>query len=732
MSNKGPVIFNDPDKLADFVIEKAGKNLALGMQLGLGKPNNIANALYRKAKSDPSIKLKILTALSLEPPTWSSDLERRFMEPLVERIWGGYVELEYARDVRLKKLPPNVEVGEFFYKAGAFMNNDHMQQNYVSTNYTHAARDVMANGMNVAGALLASREIDGNLKYSVSCNGDTALDALVLMRQKAEKDPSYTPVAVGEINKNLPFMYGDSVADPSDFDAILEGPQSDFTLFGAPKESINATDYLIGINASTLIPDGGTLQIGIGSLGDAIAYGLITRHKENDKYKAFLEEAGIFEKYGELIDRVGGADSFDKGIYGSTEMMVDSFVDMYKNDVMRRRCYDDEYIQQLVNEEVFKNYKVSAEGLVRLVKDGAIPPKLNDAAVDYLKYFGIFKNEVVLEGDILKCEGKEFSSDLRDSENLKQVVENCLGSDLKNGYWIHAGFFLGPRALYKTLNDMSEEERKLINMTSVLNVNQLYANNQYSSEKLKVLQRQKGRFINAGLMVSLNGAIASDGLENGKVISGIGGQYNFVCLAHALSDARGAIMIRSTRESGGQINSNVVYNYGHCSVPRHLRDIVVTEYGIADLRSKSDKDVVKEILNVTDSRFQNGLLEKAKQYGKIESDYKIPAQFTQNYAEKIEKLVDSHRSEGLFPLFPFGTDFTDEEVAIGKALKMFKAKADKSKMSIIPGILKAFTSGVPEAAKPYLERLALDNPGDFKEKLLQKIVISALKDSGAA
>ncbi|MDY0360518.1 MAG: acetyl-CoA hydrolase/transferase C-terminal domain-containing protein [Desulforegulaceae bacterium] len=731
MSNKGPVVFNDPDKLADFVIEKAGKNLVLGMQLGLGKPNNIANALYRKAKSDPSIKLKILTALSLETPTWSSDLERRFMEPLVERIWGGYVDLEYARDVRLKKLPPNVEVGEFFYKAGAFMNNNHMQQNYISTNYTHAARDVLANGMNVAGALLAAKEIDGNMKYSVSCNGDTALDALDLMREKEKKDPSYKAVAVGEINKNLPFMYGDAVADPSEFDAVLEGPQSDFTLFGAPKEAINATDYMIGIHASTLIPDGGTLQIGIGSLGDAIAYGLISRHKENSKYKAFLEEAGILERYSDLIERVGGYESFDKGIYGSTEMMVDSFVDMYKNDVMRRRCYDDEHIQQLVNEEVFKNYKVTPEGLVRLVKDGAVPPKLNDAAVNYLKYFGIFKDDVILEGDTLKCKGQAFSSDLRDSENLKAVVENCLGTDLKHGYWIHAGFFLGPRALYKTLYDMSDEERALINMTSVLNVNQLYANNNYSSEKLKVLQRQKGRFINAGLMVSLSGAIASDGLDNGKVISGIGGQYNFVSLAHALSDARGALMIRSTRESGGQINSNVVYNYAHCSVPRHLRDIVITEYGIADLRSRSDKDVIKELLNVCDSRFQNGLLEKAKQNGKIESDYTIPSQYTQNYPEKIEKLVESHRKEGLFPLFPFGTDFTDEEVAIGKALKMFKAKADKSKMSIIPGIFKAFTSSIPEGAKPYLERLALDKPSDFKEKLLQKIVISALKNSGA-
>lgn len=731
MSNNGPVIFNDPDKIADFIIEKAGKNLVMGMQLGLGKPNNIANALYRKAKSDPSIKLRIITALSLEPPTWGSDLERRFMEPLVERIWGGYVELEYARDVRLKKLPPNIEISEFFYKAGAFMNNPHMQQNYISTNYTHAARDVIANGMNVAGSLLASKELESGLKYSVSCNGDTALDAIDLMREKQEKDPTYKSVAVGEINNNLPFMYGDAIVEPSDFDAILECPESNYTLFGAPKEAVNTTDYMIGVHASSIIPDDGTLQIGIGSLGDAIAYGLKTRHLDNAKYKEFLEKSGIMDKYSGLIDQIGCIEKFDKGLYGSTEMMVDSFLELYKSGVMNRRCFDDEPIQKLVNDEVFKDYKVSPEAFVELVKEAGLPLKIGADELEYLKKFGVLKDSVALSGENLSCEGEEFSADLKDPANLRKIVDTCLGDTLKNGYWIHAGFFVGPRPFYKYLNDMSEEERALINMTSVLNVNQLYANNRYSSEELKILQRKNARFINAGLMVTLNGAIASDGLANGKVVSGIGGQYNFVSLAHALKDARGAIMIRSTRSSGGEVSSNIVYSYGYCSVPRHLRDMIITEYGIADLRSKSDKDVMKELLNICDSRFQDGLLEEAKKNGKIEADYEIPEKFRNNYPEKLEELVAPFKVKGLFPMFPFGTDFTDDEVAIGKALKMFKAKADQGKMAILPGLLKAFFAPVPDAAKPYLKRLDLLDPPDFKVKMMQRIVISALTDSGA-
>ena len=50
-------------------------------------------------------------------------------------------------------------------------------------------------------------------------------------------------------------------------------------------------------------------------------------------------------------------------------------------------------------------------------------------------------------------------------------------------------------------------------------------------------------------------------------------------------------MMRSVRDKEGKTpepTSNVVSNYGHITIPRHLRDIVITEYGIAELRSKTD------------------------------------------------------------------------------------------------------------------------------------------------
>ncbi len=90
---------------------------------------------------------------------------------------------------------------------------------------------------------------------------------------------------------------------------------------------------------------------------------------------------------------------------------------------------------------------------------------------------------------------------------------------------------------------------------------------------------------------------------DGRVVSGVGGQYNFVAMAHALPEARSILCLRSTRTSDGVTSSNVIWSYGHCTVPRHLRDIVVTEYGIADLRGRTDREIVEALVGIMDARF---------------------------------------------------------------------------------------------------------------------------------
>ena len=71
----------------------------------------------------------------------------------------------------------------------------------------------------------------------------------------------------------------------------------------------------------------------------------------------------------------------------------------------------------------------------------------------------------------------------------------------------------------------------------------------------------------------------TDALEDGRVVSGVGGQYNFVEMAHALPDGHSVLQLRSTRKSKGKVRSNIVWKYGHVTIPRHLRDIVSVDAG---------------------------------------------------------------------------------------------------------------------------------------------------------
>jgi acyl-CoA hydrolase len=272
---------------------------------------------------------------------------------------------------------------------------------------------------------------------------------------------------------------------------------------------------------------------------------------------------------------------------------------------------------------------------------------------------------------------------------------------------------------------MPPEENQQICMTTVHRVNQLYGN-----EELAVLQRRDARFINTTIMVTLLGAAISDGLENGQVISGVGGQYNFVAMAHELPGARSILMLRSTRESGLTTSSNMVWNYGHVTIPRHLRDIVITEYGIADLRGRSDKEVVIALLNIADSRFQPELLERAKRAGKIPQDYQIPPYYLHNTPGRIQARLAKYRKMGLLPDFPLGTDFTEEEIVLGRVLKSLKLRM-WTRGDLMKTIVKAMTVGAaPEKARRYLARLQLDRPTGQKEKLIQKLIVSELVTGG--
>ena len=723
MQNNLPLQLASADECVDRIIEVVGNRIVLALPLGLGKPCQIANALYQRALLDPQLQLTILTALHIERPNPTSDLEKRFVEPILQRVFGDYPGFEYLSAVRSNSLPPNVEVAEFYLSPGKFLHNVVPQQNYISSNYTHVARDLAALGVNVVAQLVCEKELDGKSWYSLSCNPDLTLDLIELLKERAQQGHKW--ISVAQINKNLPFMYHDAVLDPSSFDIVVENPAYDFTLPAPPNPPVGAADHMIGLLASSLVKDGGTLQIGIGSLGDAIVNSILLRHRQNDVYRDMLSDFGIAANFADEIESMGGLETFDQGLYGASEMFISGFLELYKAGILKRRVYPDLKVQRLVNEGLLEA-ELSAKTLSALLQAGAINSLLSQENFNWLQQFGIFEDNLTYaNGEIGVSADIRIGVDLTDPDNFDLVVRHCLGSNLKGGIVMHGGFFLGPRDFYDSLNAMDEEERKSFCMTSVMFVNQLYG-----QHELATLQRTHARFINTTMMNTLTGAACSDGLEDGQMVSGVGGQYNFVAMAHELPGGRSILALRSTRSKNGKVTSNIVHNYGNLTIPRHLRDVVITEYGIADLRGKQDKAVIAALLNITDSRFQQELMGKMKTAGKLPQDHQIPQAFQNNYPERLTSLMGKYKETGYFQTFPFGVDMTDVELVLAKTLKTLKGRMS-GPTGVIGSITQAIaTHTIPEAATPYLERMQLLDPQTLPDKMLRKLIVGVLTSEG--
>jgi acyl-CoA hydrolase len=174
------------------------------------------------------------------------------------------------------------------------------------------------------------------------------------------------------------------------------------------------------------------------------------------------------------------------------------------------------------------------------------------------------------------------------------LKRRVIGPDGKSAL-LHAGFFIGNQAFYRQLRDMPADELAEICMTAISHTNTLRGD-----PARKRADRTHARFINTALTVTLLGAVSSDTLQDGRVISGVGGQHDLVAMAHELTDARAIVAVRSTRHHGRQISSNIAWTYANATVPRSLRDIVVSEYGIADIRGKSDRDTIAAMIAVAE------------------------------------------------------------------------------------------------------------------------------------
>jgi len=707
-------ILTDVEECVDKAIATVGRTLVMAAPLGLGKPVQLMNAFYHRVAADPSLSLHIVTALCLEVPRPGSHIEANLAGPIMQRLFGDYEELAFLAPYRNDSLPPNIKVTELYFKAGSMKNHPSAQQNYVSSNYTHIVRDMAGLGINVMAQMVAARDTDSGLSLSLSSNPDLTLEMMDRIREQ-----HYPIMLLAQIHDDMPFMELDAQVSPAAFDLIVRNPQYNRTLFAVPNAAVPLQDYATALHASSLIADGGTLQIGIGSLGDAVAHACIVRHRHNAQYQTILRQ--LTHQTTPLADNDG---PFTEGLYVSTEMFVNGMMHLIEQGIVKRKVYDNLQLQQGINAGTISS-RVDGQMFDYARVSGLMPRRLDAPSVQELQYWGIIGAGVALDGDALRIDGQTLVNDVDDPQVRAALLRAVQGQELRNGRLLHGGFFLGPRDFYDKLRRLDDVGTTLICMTGVRRTNQLLLD-----YPLYCAQRRNARFINTGMIVALNGAVASDALEDGTVISGVGGQYNFVAMAHDLPGARSVLCIRSTRGHGKQLQSNIVPFYGYTTIPKHLRDVIVTEYGVADLRGQSDSDVAKRLISIADSRFQNELLEFAKDHGKLAHDYCIPEAAQHNTPERLHAVLAQLQHDGLLPDYPFGTELTEQEIALAASLRKIKSLSEEPGHFISAAFKALLHRADPDAAKPFLERMQLEHPETTKDFLIQQLLLLELEERG--
>ncbi len=120
--------------------------------------------------------------------------------------------------------------------------------------------------------------------------------------------------------------------------------------------------------------------------------------------------------------------------------------------------------------------------------------------------------------------------------------------------------------------------------------------------------------VNGALAIDIQGQVVADTV-NGDQFSGIGGAEDFVAGAGLELADRSLICLPSTYEKDGSLQSRIVPWFGPGAVittPRHHVDVIITEYGAAELEGKTVAERGEALAAIAHPQFRDELVAAAK------------------------------------------------------------------------------------------------------------------------
>ena len=154
----------------------------------------------------------------------------------------------------------------------------------------------------------------------------------------------------------------------------------------------------------------------------------------------------------------------------------------------------------------------------------------------------------------------------------------------------------------------------------------------------------------------------------------------------------------------------------------------MSEYGIADLRGRTDEDCVLAMASISGAGFQTDLLEKAKRHLKLRRDFRASDEWKRNTTARLRQALAPFRGDGTLPDYPLGSDFTEVEQRLVKALGWLKANT-ATPVAKASTLLRALFKGHIDDAEA-MARMGLDAPQGLGARLSSRLVAYALHNTG--
>jgi 4-hydroxybutyrate CoA-transferase len=131
----------------------------------------------------------------------------------------------------------------------------------------------------------------------------------------------------------------------------------------------------------------------------------------------------------------------------------------------------------------------------------------------------------------------------------------------------------------------------------------------YVNDPKVIMQNNQMVSINSCVQVDFYGQVSSESIGP-RQISGVGGQVDFVRGASMSLDGKGkSIIAMPSTASKGKVSRIVpLLDVGApVTTSRNDVDYIVTEYGIAHLKGKTNRDRARELINIAHPDFREGL-----------------------------------------------------------------------------------------------------------------------------